>query len=68
MKYGRQTYSEEDSIACPVCGEVRGDLWDYDWGNRGEIEVECPGCDADLYLTAEYSVTYTATEKLRGGE
>ncbi len=54
------TYDDGDSIACPHCGETWADLWDYDWGNGQEcIETECPCCEAEITLCAEYSVSYT---------
>lgn len=56
------TYNEGSSerIACPWCGEMKTDLWDYNWGSREEIEVECGYCDKPFLLSRIVSVDYTA--------
>lgn len=55
-----ETYNDGDRLACPWCGEVRRDLWDYDWGSREEIEIECGFCDKPVILSRREDVSYSA--------
>jgi uncharacterized Zn-finger protein len=47
-----------DSVTCPYCGESWGDNWDYEWGQREEIHMECPHCTKPLVLHRSVSVDY----------
>lgn len=57
---GREiTWSDDgESVECPECHESWGDLWDYEWGNREEIHIECPHCGVKLVLHRSFSVDY----------
>jgi hypothetical protein len=55
-----ETHSDSDRIACPGCGAMHTDLWDYDWsGGREEVIVECD-CGRSFTLHRRVDVTYTA--------
>lgn len=47
-----------ESVTCPYCGESWGDNWDYEWGQRSTIDIECPYCDKSLVLHRDVSVDY----------
>jgi hypothetical protein len=55
-----ETRSDNESIACPACGERISDLWDYGWHHE-TIEDECPaGCGATIVITRTVHVSYRA--------
>ncbi len=55
-----KTESDGDGVACPHCGKVQRDLWDYRWGNHETIETECGSCAKPITLTRIVTVDYTA--------
>lgn len=57
----RVTESDSEWIACPLCGEMHGELWDYDWRMREDVETECGSCGGKFTLTRTVSVSYRAT-------
>jgi len=52
-----------DSVTCPYCGEAWGDNWDYEWGQREEIHIECPHCTKPLVLHRSVSVDYGVSKE-----
>ena len=56
----KSTHSDGDRIACPHCGHTMRDLWDYEWGSREIINVECGECEKSFALVMHVSVSYTA--------
>jgi DNA-directed RNA polymerase subunit RPC12/RpoP len=56
----RETMSDGDQIACPVCHEAFGDLYEYSSNDEGEHEIECPHCDEPILLRCVVSIDYTA--------
>jgi hypothetical protein len=58
-----------DTVTCPHCGESWGDNWDYEWGQREEIHIECPHCLKSLVLhrsvSVDYGVSVDTSEPLR---
>ncbi len=56
----KETYSDSDGIGCPHCGHRIRELWDYSWGSRESIEIECPSCDAPILLSCQREISYTA--------
>ncbi len=53
-------YAEIEGVECPECGDLVGDLWDFDWGSREEIETVCGECGAIYILQREVRVYYQA--------
>ena len=54
----KRSYDEE----CPWCGEFIDDIWDYDWGSKSEIEVECPHCEQLICIGSRISYVIVAIE------
>lgn len=52
--------TDEDSCeaTCPHCGSTWQDLWDYEWENKEEIEVDCPWCSKPLILVQRVEAFY----------
>lgn len=56
------TRSRREEIACPWCGRVCPDLWDYRWTALvQEKTMMCLHCDRAFMLSRVARVTYTAT-------
>ncbi len=57
-----ETHDDCGVIDCPwpECGKPWGDLWDYHWSSRSEIETECPHCGRPILLSRQESVDYAA--------
>ncbi len=54
-----ETHSDGDGIACPHCGKVMRDLWDYGWSHCDEdVEVDCGWCEKPITLIRVVSVDY----------
>ena len=49
-----------DLVRCPECDALQRDLWDYDFGSREEMAVDCGSCGADYLLVRRVSVDYEA--------
>lgn len=58
-----ETHSDDDEIACPVCGEINRDLREIGDGGEGDHETECEHCDAPLTISRMVSVSYRATPR-----
>ena len=55
-----ETHSDGNEIACPHCGKVMRDLWDYHWSNNDDcIDTECGWCEEPITLSRVVSVDYT---------
>ncbi len=54
-----RTTSDGDTIPCPHCGALVGDLDDHRW-NNDTVETECGTCEKPFTLTRIVSVDYTA--------
>ena len=54
---------DSEHVKCPHCGETWADLWDYEWGTREEIRIECPHCDKLLTLHRRISVDYGVSKR-----
>lgn len=47
-----------EGLPCPWCGEIQGELWDYDWGTREVILAECSDCYRSIDIIRRVDVTY----------
>lgn len=56
------TWTNDDTIKCPVCGNDLGDLWDYDFSTQECVEGECEVCEAPITLCQHLSASYTCYE------
>jgi len=49
----------DNQVKCPHCGEVNGDLWEYDFdGVEGCMEVHCTTCDKPFTLVKKCTIWY----------
>lgn len=53
-----ETDWDSTEATCPHCGEKWQDLWDYEWGSREDIEIDCPFCGETLVLVRVVDVQY----------
>lgn len=54
-------WTSDDCVLCPECGAQHSDLWDFEWGSRETIEIECGECGTDLALHMRTSVSYAVS-------
>lgn len=57
----KETTNDGDQIACPVCGAMHRDLWDFHWGDQEDeaVWVDCE-CGVSFELLRNLSVSYVA--------
>lgn len=57
--------SDTPNVACPHCGKINSDLWEFDngWSRFTECDFECQRCDKPLTLTIDRSVTYSLSKR-----
>ena len=48
-------------LPCPQCGGRLNDLWDYDWGERDVMYIECDHCQKPVDIHRHVSVSYSVT-------
>lgn len=63
-EYKDGKYVASWDFECPACGN----MWNNESdpiGEGEEAEEECPGCKAELTVTAHYSVDYELTVKAK---
>lgn len=61
-EYKDGKYVASWDFECPLCG----DMWNNEgepFGEGDEADEECPGCGAELTVTASYSVDYEVNVK-----
>lgn len=59
----KDSCSYADHIKCPYCGYVNYDSWEYCLDDDREEEIECPNCEEDFNVVANFSITYSSFPK-----
>ena len=54
--------------ACPYCGCVQTDLWEFNLGDGSTVETYCQFCEEKIVIkcsiSIEYEITKPKTEKI----
>lgn len=61
----KEPTNDGDQIACPSCGAMHRDLWDFHWGDQEDesFDMECD-CGSTFELMRRVSVWYVARCKV----
>lgn len=50
-------------VICPYCGEIQGDVWEYNLKDDVSKDIDCQECGKEFEVIASYSVSYSTFPK-----